>query len=254
MIHDLGIASVTGPVPDRVVVDPQAFDDPRVSISVGVLGAGESTGTRTSGPGREEVWIVLDPAVEALGTGQAVVGTGPGVLAGFSGSVHGLVNRGDGPARYIRIAMGDDLDGEAREPARAQAEWSRLDRTRLDATNAHDGMGQIRFRRVWDQDRFVTGWGFVDHALVGPGTSVGYHRHDTVQECYLILEGTGIMKVDGAVFEVGPGACVPNRLGGSHGLVAHLEAVEFINVALYTEGRFDVTDLGDDLSDCLGEW
>ena len=59
------------------------------------------------------------------------------------------------------------------------------------------------------------------------------------------------MKVDDAVFEVGPGACVPNHLGGSHGLVAHVEPVEFINIALYTEGRFDVTDLDDDLSGCL---
>lgn len=251
MIHDLGIASVTGPAPDRVVVGPQAFDDPRVSVSAGVLGPGQSTGPRSSGPGREEVWIVLDPGVETTGSGGTVVSNGPGVLAGFSGSVHGLANRGEGPARYIRIAMGDDLVGEVRDPGRAGAEWSPLDRTRLDATQAHDGMGEIRFRRVWDRDRFVTGWGFVDHALVGPRTSVGYHRHDTVQECYLILDGTGIMKVDGDVFEVGPGACVPNRLGGSHGLLAHREPVEFINVALYTEGRFDVTDLGDDLSGCL---
>ena len=251
MIHDLGIARTSGPVPDRVVVGPEAFDDPRVSVSTGVLGPGESAAARSSGPGREEVWIVLDPGVETTGTGGTAVRTGPGVLAGFSGSVHGIANRGDGLARYIRIAMGDDIAGEVLGPGWAEAEWSRLDRARLRPTNAHDGMGEIRFRRVWDRDRFVTGWGFVDHALVGPGTSVGYHRHDTVQECYLILDGNGIMKVDGHVFDVGPGACVPNRLGGSHGLVAHLEAVEFINVALYTEGRFDVTDLGDDLSDCL---
>ena len=251
MIHDLGIAGIAGPVPDRVVVGPQAFDDPRMSISAGVLGPGESTGARSSGPGREEAWIVLDAGVETTGSGGRVVRTGPGVLAGFSGSVHGLANRGDGPARYIRIAMGDDLDGEVTGAGSTEPEWSPLDRTRLQATRAHDGVGEIRFRRMWDQDRFATGWGFVDHALVGPGTSVGYHRHETVQECYLILDGTGVMKVDGNVFEVGPGACVPNRLGGSHGLVAHLEAVEFINVALYTEGRFDVTDLGDDLSGCL---
>lgn len=251
MTHDLGIVGVAGPVPDRPVVGPQVFDDPRVSISVGVLGPGDSTGPRSSGPGREEVWIVLDPGVETMGSGGTAVRTGPGVLAGFSESVHGLANRGEGLARYIRIAMGDGLDGEVRGDGSREPEWSPLDHSRLDATRAHDGMGKIRFRRLWDQDRFVTGWGFVDHALVGPGASVGYHRHDTVQECYLILDGAGIMKVDGAVFEVGPGACVPNRLGGSHGLVAHLETIEFINVALYTEGSFDVTDLGDDLSDCL---
>ena len=248
MIHDLGIGGISGPVPDRVVVEPQAFDDPRMTISAGVLAPGESAGPRRSGPGREEVWIVLDPPAATTGPGGAVGRTEPGALAGFSGSLHGLVNRGGGLVRYLRIAMGDDLAGEIRGSGGAEPEWSPLDRSLLAATKAHAGMGEIRFRRLWDQDRFATGWGFVDHALVGAGTSVGYHRHETVQECYLVLDGTGIMKVDGAVFEVGPGECVPNRLGGSHGLVAHREPVEFINIALYTEGRFDVTDLGDDLS------
>ena len=121
----------------------------------------------------------------------------------------------------------------------------------LEAAKAHGGRGEIRFRRLWNHDRFVSGWGFVDHAVVDPGTSVGYHRHDTVQECYLILAGNGMMKVDDTVFAVAAGTAVPNRLGGAHGIAADDETVEFINVALYTEGRFDAADLGDDLSDCL---
>ena len=215
-----------------------------------MLSAGETRWGRGY-PGREEAWIVLDPGAETLRSGSPVARNEPGVLAGFSGSVHGLTNPGDAPIRYIRVAMGDDLGGDVPEVAPATPEWAPLDHSRLEATNAHGGTGEIRFRRLWDQDRFTTPWGFVDHAVVDPGTSVGYHRHDTVLECYLILKGTGIMKVDGIVLGVGPGACAPNRLGGSHGLVAHLEAVEFINLALYKEGRFDVTDLGDDLSDCL---
>ena len=180
MIHDLASAGIPGPAPDRVVVGPEAFDDPRVAISAGVLGHGESTGPRRSGPGVEEVWVVLDPGVETSGSGGPVARTEPGVLAGFSGSVHGLANRGDAPIRYIRIAMGDDLAGEVRDPVRTEPEWSPLDRSRLRATKAHDGMGETRFRRLWGQDRSATGWGFVDHALVGVGTSVGYHRHATV--------------------------------------------------------------------------
>lgn len=251
VIHDLGIADISVPVPDRVVVGPEAFDDSRMRISVGVLGKGGSMAPRPSGPGREEVWIVLDPGVETLGAGVSRHRREPGVLAGFSGSVHGLANPGAIPIRYIRVAMGDALTGDIPVAAPADPEWEPLDQTRLEATKAHDGMGEIRFRRLWDEERFATPWGFVDHAVVDPGTSVGYHRHDTVQECYLVLDGTGIMTVDDAVFEVGPGTCVPNRLGGCHGLVAYREPVEFINLALYTEGRFDVTDLGDDLSKCL---
>ena len=222
-----------------------------MQVSVGVLAGGASVGRRRSRDGREEVWIVVDPGIETRGAQSAVRRDEPGVLAGFSGSLHGIANPGSAPIRYIRVAMGDDLAGDAPAAVSGEPEWEPLDRRRLKPTNAHGGMGAIRFRRLWDHDRFATPWGFVDHALVGPGTSVGYHRHDTVQECYLVLRGTGVMKVDGNVFEVGPGTCVPNRLGGSHGLVANREPVEFINVALYSEGRFDVTDLGDDLSDCI---
>jgi mannose-6-phosphate isomerase-like protein (cupin superfamily) len=129
--------------------------------------------------------------------------------------------------------------------------WEPLDPSLLLATQAHGGLGEIRFRRLWEHDRFATGWGFVDHTVVDPGTSVGYHRHEAVQECYLILAGTGVMKLDDESFDVEPGVCIPNHLGGAHGIVAPAAPVEFINVALYTEGRFDATDLGDDLADCL---
>jgi mannose-6-phosphate isomerase-like protein (cupin superfamily) len=248
--YQLDLARGSAARPDGVIVPASAFDDPRMEISAGVLAGGDATGRRVSSPRREEVWIVLDGGVETLGPGNGVHRSGPGVLAGFSGGRHGLANPGRDPIRYIRVAMGEDLaDGVG--PADNEPEWSPLDLGSLHATKAHGGTGHIRFRRLWDHDRFVTGWGFVDHAVVDPGTSVGYHRHDTVQECYLILNGNGVMKVDGTVFEVTPGTCAPNHLGGAHGIAASGEMVEFINVALYTDGRFDATDLGEDLSDCL---
>lgn len=255
--YDLGIfrsSRAAGRCPDQLAVGPAAFDDPRQRISVGVLEAGESIGPRRSWPGREEAWIAADPGAASLGPDGSTARTGRGVLAGFSGSIHGLANPGATPIRYIRVEMGDDLAGnppEGEGGAGAAPEWAPLDQDRLQAEKAHGGMGEIRFRSLWEHDRFLTPWGFIHHVLVEPGTSVGYHRHHTVQECYLILAGTGVMKVDGAVFEAGPGACVPNRLGGAHGLAAPGEPVEFINLGLYTAGRFDATDLGDNLSDCL---
>ena len=102
-------------------------------------------------------------------------------------------------------------------PEPRAAEWSPLDIDMLDATKAHGGMGEIRFRRLWDHDRFTTGWGFIDHAVVEAGSSVGYHRHDTVQECYLILAGDGVMLVDGTVFGVTPGPGSPTDSAGHTG-------------------------------------
>jgi mannose-6-phosphate isomerase-like protein (cupin superfamily) len=253
MRYSLGVAVGAGPALDRVAVPADVFDDPRMQISSGVLGPGDAVGPQRSWAEREAVWIVLDPGVDTIGAAGRNRRDGPGVLAGFSGTTHGLANPGDGPIRYIRVAMGRDVaevDPSTSQASRAP-EWEPLDRSLLLATQAHGGLGEIRFRRLWDHDRFATGWGFVDHAVVDSATSVGYHRHETVQECYLILAGTGVMKVDDEAFDVDPGDCIPNHLGGAHGIVAPGEPVEFINVALYTEGRFEATDLGDDLADCL---
>jgi uncharacterized cupin superfamily protein len=225
-----------------------------MEISSGVLAGGAVVGPRASSTTREEAWIVLDGGVETVGLDRGrEYRDQPGVLAGFAGTTHGLVNPGTSPIRYIRVAMGD-VDATADIPADAHpraAEWSPLDVDMLEATRAHAGLGEIRFRRMWGDDRFTTGWGFIDHAVVEPGSSVGYHRHDTVQECYLILVGDGVMLVDGAMFDVTAGAGVPNRLGGAHGIVARDTSVELINIALFTQGRFDAVDLGDDLSHCL---
>jgi uncharacterized cupin superfamily protein len=231
-----------------------AFDDPRMEISAGVLAGGAVVGPRASSPTREEAWIVLDGGVETIGHDRGREHRRePGVLAGFAGTSHGLANPGADPIRYLRVAIGDGV-AVAEMPTAAEprpSEWSPLDVDMLEATKAHGGMGEIRFRRLWDHDRFTTGWGFIDHALLDPGTSVGYHRHDTVQECYLILAGDGVMMVDGTVFGVVPSTGVPNRLGGAHGIAARDEPVELINIAFFTAGRFDAVDLGDDLSHCL---
>jgi mannose-6-phosphate isomerase-like protein (cupin superfamily) len=253
--HTLDVALGAAPVADRVVIPRTAFDDPRMEISAGALASGATVGPRASSSTREEAWIVLDGGVETIGTDRShEYRHQRGILVGFSGTGHGLANPGASPIRYIRVAMGDGVVAAdmPTEPEQRAAEWSPLDVDLLEATKAHGGMGEIRFRRMWNHDRFSTGWGFIDHAVVQPGSSVGYHRHDTVQECYLILAGDGVMKVDGTTFGVTPGTGVPNRLGGAHGIAARDKPVELINIALFTEGRFDAVDLGDDLSSCLG--
>jgi mannose-6-phosphate isomerase-like protein (cupin superfamily) len=252
--HTLGVAPGSAPAGERVVIPRSAFDDPRMEISAGVLPGGAGVGPRGSSPTREEAWIVLDTGVETIAPDRdREFRHQPGVLVGFAGTSHGLANPGTRPIRYIRVAMGEGVAAPdtSLDPAPRSPEWSPLDIDMLEATKAHGGMGEIRFRRMWDHDRFATGWGFIDHAVVQPGSSVGYHRHDTVQECYLILAGDGVMVVDGTTFGVDPGTGVPNRLGGAHGIAARGRSVELINIALFTEGRFDAVDLGDDLSTCV---
>ena len=60
---------------------------------------------------------------------------------------------------------------------------------------------------------------FIHDDILRPGVSIGVHPHDTKEEYYIILEGKGIMTLDGTAHEVGPGDVTAIFPGGRHGLV-----------------------------------
>ena len=127
---------------------------------------------------------------------------------------------------------------------------ARLDCNLLTYSQSHEGKGEIGARTLWEHQDFRNNWGFVSHALLPPGTSVGYHRHDRIEEAYIVLNGSGRMTVDDETEEVYEGAAIPNRLGGSHGIYNHTqEDLEMLVVAVCLErGKTDATNFGDDLT------
>ncbi|MFO0982656.1 MAG: cupin domain-containing protein [Planctomycetota bacterium] len=88
----------------------------------------------------------------------------------------------------------------------------------LQRVAAHDGVGEILWRRVFHQHDFQGPWNFVDYAVLPPGTSIGRHQHESDEELYLVLEGEGLMELDGNEFPVRPGSVILNRPHGTHGL------------------------------------
>jgi glyoxylate utilization-related uncharacterized protein len=88
----------------------------------------------------------------------------------------------------------------------------------LERVVAHEGEGEILFNRVFDDKAFRGPWNFVDYALLPPGTSIGIHTHGENEEVYLVLEGEGLMHLDGDEFPVKAGSVILNRPGGTHGL------------------------------------
>lgn len=84
---------------------------------------------------------------------------------------------------------------------------------------AHGGVGKVRVCRPFHRDDFRSPWHFVDYAVLPPGSSIGLHRHGENEELYFIVDGSGLMTIDGERRRVGRGDLILNRPGGEHGLV-----------------------------------
>ena len=90
----------------------------------------------------------------------------------------------------------------------------------LHAERAHDGDGELFTARAVEREpgQLVT---FVDLTVVPPGVSVGRHTHGPDdEELYVVVEGTGVVELDGVTVLVGPGDVVVNPPGGTHALRA----------------------------------
>lgn len=89
----------------------------------------------------------------------------------------------------------------------------------LERGPAHEGEGDISFRRIAVQNNLEGVCNFLDYAEVPPGCTIGLHRHRSdEEEFYLVLGGEGRMTKDGEVFQVRAGDLIRNRPGGTHGL------------------------------------
>ena len=201
----------------------------------------------------EECLLVLDGPLMVAHNENFVVVEPPSVVLCRAGDSHGVFNHTDRPNSIIAIGVAphdgpfdaaqldDDLTG--REPTDSDLDYvQRLDPTLLAPFRAHVGLGEILARRLFAHDVFATNFGFVDHAFVPPGRSVGYHRHDAIQEVYVIIDGSGRMKVDDEVGDVTRGDCIPNRIPGSHRIINHTDApMEYLNFAVFlNKGQVDL--------------
>ena len=153
-------------------------------------------------------------------------------------------------SRYDAEDLGDDRVGVALDP-RPVFTHMRLDPKLLrPVTAAHGGKRTVRYRRALRPEMFRTNWGYVDHLVLPPDASEGLHRHDFIEEFYYVINGRGRVTVDKETAEIGPGDAVPIRLREAHGFYNHTQQdLELLVVGITLEkGKFDFTDLGDDLA------
>jgi quercetin dioxygenase-like cupin family protein len=95
----------------------------------------------------------------------------------------------------------------------------------LRTASSHSGQGEVRSVKLYSNEDFDTGLKFFYYMELPPGTSIGYHTHKDNEEVYVVLEGNGIMTVNGEARAVKPGDVLLNKPGWSHGLANDSESV-----------------------------
>jgi mannose-6-phosphate isomerase-like protein (cupin superfamily) len=84
---------------------------------------------------------------------------------------------------------------------------------------SHGGKGPVDLYEIWDRQNFNSDIDFLDRVVVPPDSSIGYHQHGDNEEMYILLDGEGLMTIDGKEVVVRKGDMILNPAGGHHGLV-----------------------------------
>ena len=90
--------------------------------------------------------------------------------------------------------------------------------------SSHEGEGLVDLYELWGGADFRTGVDFVDRVVVPPGATIGYHRHASNEEMYIVLKGRGTMTIEDEPVVVKEGDMILNPPFGAHGLVNDSDA------------------------------
>ncbi|MBT4483732.1 MAG: cupin domain-containing protein [Candidatus Latescibacteria bacterium] len=211
----------------------------------------------------EEVYFVFNAPAEFTVNGRTALLPAGTTVACPMGSSHGIYNNSDVTLEWMNIAVskvkgeGDAIDyGDSLSTKKIESpapfSWAQLDRSLLKpSTGSHQGKGTIYFRRLWQRDSFKTNLARIGHGILPPGTSIGLHKHNAVEEIYHVLSGKGRITVNDHTWDVAAGDAVPCPLYDSHGIYNNSNKdLEIIIIAIeMKKGIINPENLGDDLSD-----
>lgn len=87
-----------------------------------------------------------------------------------------------------------------------------------ESTVCHNGTGLVNITGIYNEKDFNTPLRFVHFTVLPPGASIGLHAHGNDEEIYVILEGNGVMELDGQKVPVSAGDTALNKPFGTHAL------------------------------------
>lgn len=221
------------------------FLTPWQAFDYAVLAPGDTRRGDAGAGGVEQGYLVLDGQIELTAGPALGSARGPGFIVGPIVCEHVLRNVGDGAARVLHVRVTVDADADAERMREGAFDGALL--TWRDAI--HGGSGRIATRHVLRPEDFYSTWTFLDHAVLGAGGSVGYHYHDALEECFVVLSGRGLMTIDDETFEVSPGSVTWQGIGQAHGIYnPGPDELDFLRVAIaQPDEEYTTIDLHDDL-------
>ncbi len=95
---------------------------------------------------------------------------------------------------------------------------SAADMQTADCEKCHDGVGITHVRFVMGEGDSDAGVRFMHDDTLDPGATIGEHPHEGSEEIYFLVEGCGVMILDGREYPMGPGDVCLCKSGHSHGL------------------------------------
>lgn len=82
----------------------------------------------------------------------------------------------------------------------------------------HDGEGLVKIVSIYDKKDLTTPLQFIHYTVLPPNASIGLHTHGDDEEVYIVIEGSGVMEVDGQKKQVSKGDTILNKPFGAHAL------------------------------------
>lgn len=176
----------------------------------------------------EEMFVIFDGEAQFTIDGRTSLVKGPAGAPCRMGRSHAIYNPTDRPIQWMNIAvgsikgkydasdLGDDRVGVTLDP-RPTFITMRLDRSLLKPIERmNGGNGTALYRRALPPEVFYTNWSYVDHLVLAPGTSIGKHRHEGVEEFYYVIDGSGTATINNETAPVRAGDAVPVLLNDIH--------------------------------------
>jgi mannose-6-phosphate isomerase-like protein (cupin superfamily) len=191
---------------------------------------------------RPALW--LDVAVRMPNAPQMMMGGGRGGPGGRGPEPDWKTIYSNGDSGLFNL--GDDRVNVPLQPVATFINTRQLTRDLARPVQGmNGGKGAILYRRTLGPSVFKSNWAFVDHYILPPGTSIGRHVHNGVEEIYFVVRGDGSVGVNAENAQIKTGDAVPVHAKEAHSFentgTGDLEFLVF-GIAL-EKGKLDSSDV-----------